>query len=66
MTCWRTAREIGAELDEHLCGYTLALAYEAEENVFGADVVVAELQRLAQRQLEHLLGSRRERDVTRR
>jgi hypothetical protein len=31
--------------------------------VLGADVVVTELQRLAQRQLEHLLGARRERDV---
>jgi hypothetical protein len=34
--------------------------------VLGADVVVAELQRLAQRQLEHLLGARREGDVARR
>ena len=31
--------------------------------MLGADVVVAELQRLAQRQLQHLLGPRRERDV---
>jgi hypothetical protein len=31
--------------------------------VLGADVVVPELQRLAQRQLEHLLGARGERDV---
>ena len=31
--------------------------------MLGADVVVAELQRLAQRQLEHLLGPGRERDV---
>ena len=31
--------------------------------MLGADVVVAELQRLAQAQLEHLLGARRERDV---
>src|SRR5690606_7591673 len=29
----------------------------------GADVGVAQLQRLAQAQLEHLLGARRERDV---
>jgi hypothetical protein len=32
--------------------------------VLGADVVVAELQRLAQRQLQHLLGARGERDVS--
>ena len=60
------AAEIGAELDEHLCGDALALADEAEEDVLGADVVVAELQRLAQRQLEDLLRTRRERDVARR
>ena len=31
--------------------------------MLGADVVVAERQRLAQRELEHLLGARRERDL---
>ena len=66
MTCWRTRRQVGAQLHEHLRGDALALADEAEEDVLGADVVVAELQRLAQRQLEHLLGARREGDVTRR
>ena len=66
MTCWRTRDEVGAELDEHLGGDALALADEAEEDVLGADVVVAELQCLAQRQLEDLLGARRERDVARR
>ena len=55
--------QVGAELDEHLGGDALALADEAEQDVLGADVVVAELQRFAQRQLEHLLGARRERDV---
>ena len=57
------AVEVGAELDEHLGGDALALADEAEQDVLGADVVVAELQRLAQAQLEHLLGARGERDV---
>ena len=57
------AAEVGAELDEHLGGDALALADQAEQDVLGADVVVAELQRLAQRQLEHLLRSRGERDV---
>ena len=57
------AAQVGAQLDEHLGGDALALADEAEQDVLGADVVVAELQRLAQRQLEHLLGARRERDV---
>src|SRR5207237_38451 len=57
------AGEVGAELDQHLGGHALALADEAEEDVLGADVVVAELQRLAQGQLEHLLGAGREGDV---
>src|SRR4029079_5735618 len=36
------------------------LANEAEQDVLGADVVVAEAERLAQRQLEHLLRPRGE------
>ena len=56
-------RQVGAELHEHLGGDALALADEAEEDVLGTDVVVAELQRLPERQLQHLLGARRERDV---
>ena len=60
------ARQVGAELHEHLRGDTFAFADEPEEDVLGADVVVAELQRLAQRELEDLLGAGRERDVTRR
>ena len=60
------ARQIRAQLDEHLGSDAFSLADEPEENVFGADVVVAELQRLAEGELEHLLGAGRERDVTRR
>jgi hypothetical protein len=56
MTCWRT-RLRSAPSD------ALALANEPEQDVLGADVVVAELQGLAQRELEHLLCARRERDV---
>ena len=66
MTCWRTRRQVGAQLHEHLGGDALALTDEAEEDVLGADVVVAELQRLAQRELEDLLGAGREGDVARR
>ena len=55
--------EVRAELDEHLGGDALTLADEPEQDVLGADVVVAELQRFAQRQLEDLLGARREGDV---
>ena len=57
------AAQVGAQLDEHLRGHTFALADEPEQDVLGADVVVAQLQRLAQRELEHLLGARREGDV---
>ncbi len=60
------AAEVRAELHEHLRGDAFALADQAEQDVLGPDVVVTELQRLAQRQLEHLLRSRREGDVTRR
>ena len=58
--------EVGAQLDEHLGGDALALTDEAEQDVLGADVVVAELERLAERELEHLLGARGEGDVARR
>jgi hypothetical protein len=39
---------VSAQLDQHLGGDTLALADQAEQDVLGADVVVAELQGLAQ------------------
>src|SRR4030095_10680490 len=35
-----------------------------EQDVLGADVVVAERQRFAQRELQHLLRARRERNLT--
>src|ERR671936_2052027 len=41
----------------------LVLAHEPEQDVLGADVVVAERERLAQRQLEYLLRARGERDL---
>ena len=55
------AGQVGAEADEDLGGDALALADETEQHVLGADVVVAELQRLSQRELEDLLRPRRER-----
>ena len=55
------AGQVGAEADEDLGGDALALAHETEQHVLGADVVVTELERLAKRQLENLLRSRRER-----
>ena len=56
---------VGVEVEQDARGDALVLADEAEQDVLGADVVVAEAQRLAQRQLEHLLGARRERDLAR-
>ena len=50
------AGQLGAQLDEHLGGDALALTDQAEQDVLGADVVVAELQRLAQAQLETFLA----------
>ena len=37
---------VGAVLHQHLRGYAVALTDEAEQDVLGADVVVAELRRL--------------------
>ena len=58
------AVEVGAELHEHLRSDSFALANEPEQDVLGADVVVAELQRFAQAQLENLLRTGREGNVT--
>ncbi len=57
------ARQVGAQLHEHLGGDAFAFADQPEEDVLGADVVVAELQRFAEAQLQDLLGARCERDV---
>ncbi len=57
------AVEVRAELVEDLGGDALTLTDEAEQDVLGPDVVVGQLQRLAQRQLEDLLGARGEGDV---
>jgi hypothetical protein len=54
---------VGVEVEQDARRDALVLADEAEQDVLGADVVVAERQRLPQRQLEHLLGPRREGDL---
>ena len=54
---------VGVEVEQDPRGDALVLADQAEQDVLGADVVVAERERLAQRQLEDLLGARRERDL---
>jgi hypothetical protein len=55
--------QVGAQLRQDLRRDAVALADQAEQEVLGADVVVTERLRLAQRQLEHLLGPRRVRDL---
>ncbi len=57
---------VGVEVEQDARGNALVLAHEPEQDVLGADVVVAERQRFAQRELEHLLRARRERDLARR
>ena len=54
---------VRVEVEEDPCGDAFVLAHETEQNVLGADVVVAEGECFAQRQLEDLLGARRERDL---
>merc|ERR1719199_1623354 len=56
---------IRVEVLEHAGGDALALAEEAEEKVFSADVVVAELPRLFKRELEDALGAGGEGDLHR-
>jgi hypothetical protein len=55
---------VGVEVEQDAGGDALVLAHQAEQDVLGADVVVAEAERLAQRELQHLLRARCERDLT--
>ncbi len=54
---------VRVEVEQDACCNAFVLAHEPEQDVLGADVVVAQRQRFAQRQLEHLLRARRERDL---
>lgn len=51
------------EVLENTRGDALALAEEAEQEVLGADVAVAELTRLLERELKHTLGTGGEGDL---
>ena len=55
---------IRVEIEQDAGRDAFVLAHEPEQDVLGADVVVPERQRLAQRELEDLLRARRERDLT--
>jgi hypothetical protein len=54
----------GVEVNQDPGSHPLAFAHEPEQEVLSVDVVMAEAQRLAKRELEHLLDTRRERDLT--
>src|SRR4051794_37280274 len=56
---------VRVEVEEDAGGDALILAHEAEQDVLRPDVVVAERQRLTQREFEHLLGARGEGDLPR-
>ena len=56
--------QVHAEALEHAGGDALALAHEAQQQVLGADVVVAEPARLVDRQLDHALRARGQPDLT--
>ena len=61
----RTVSTSAPSAAQDLAGDALFLARETEEDVLGADVVVAERLSLAQRQLERLLRAWGERDLPR-
>ena len=63
MTSWRTLSRLTPERLEDAGGDALALADEAEEQVLGADVVVAEAARLVDGQLDDPLRARRQADL---
>ena len=54
---------LGVEVEQDARRDAFVFADQAQQDVLGADVVVTQRERLAQRQLEHLLGARRERDL---
>ncbi len=55
-----------AHAGEGLHGHAVALAQDAEEQVLGGDVGLAEREHLAQGALEHAFGARGKRDMARR
>src|SRR6266403_3348761 len=55
---------VRVEVEQDARGDAFILTHEAEQNVLGADVVVSEGERFTQRELEHLLRARCERDLS--
>ena len=55
--------KIDIHLDQHLSAYAFAFMNQTEQDMLGADIAVPQLQRLTQRQLQHLPGMRGEGNV---
>src|SRR6185436_2198175 len=53
----------GGDVEKDAGSDALVLTHQAEQDVLGADVVVAERERFAERELEDLLGARGERNL---
>jgi hypothetical protein len=51
---------VSVEVEQDARGNPLVLADQAEQDVLGADVVMAQAQSFTQRELKHLLGARGE------
>ena len=60
------AVQVSTKLDKNLRGHTLTLADETEQDVLGSDVVMAELECLAQGEFQNLFRTRREGNMARR
>ena len=60
------AGQVGTQLHEYLSGDTFAFADESEQDVLGADVVMAELKSFTERQLENLFCTWGEGNMARR
>src|SRR5207244_918967 len=55
---------IRVEVEQDAGGDALVLAHETEQDVLGTDVVVSQRERFAQRELQHLLRARCERNLS--
>src|SRR5205823_286938 len=50
-------RQLNAQVAQHASGYPVSFAYQAQQNMFGADIVMVEALRFLLGQLQHFAGS---------
>src|SRR5919108_1160903 len=62
--CGSNHVRVCAEVEQDTRGHSLILPCEPEQDVFRADVLVPKRERLAQREFEHFLAARRERNLS--